>query len=144
MEEEKELEFNASRARLASRFYSTLQSFRSEQVYENCTTAAGAPATLSASPFSKNYPRFPDPNGIQLSRVDSLKWLDLRPYMDSSPVTVHLHAPLERAHRLFLQMGLRHLIVVDDGHNVVGIITRKELTKSNIEALAAPFGGGYP
>ncbi len=42
--------------------------------------------------------------------------------------------PGERAHVMFLSMGLRHLPVVDEASHVVGIITRKDLD------YAAGFG----
>ena len=121
------------RAVLAARLYTSLQAARVEQVY-------GSEPVLDAAAFSRGYPRFPNPKSITLSEGEAAQWIDLRPYMDTTPVTVHLHAPLERAYKLFTQMGLRHLLCVDDGHNIVGIITRKELTKTRLEALAAPFG----
>ena len=68
-------------------------------------------------------------------------FIDLRLYMDATPVTVHCHAPLERAHKLFVSMGLRHVMVVDDGNNVVGVITRRELTQKKLEGMADLIGG---
>ncbi len=110
-----------SRAQLASRLYTSLQSVRNEAIYLN-------EPVLHASAFSAHYPRFPDVSTLALSAQERDMYLDLRPYMDCSPVTVHCQAPLERAHKLFLCMGLRHLLVVDDAYNVVGILSRRELT----------------
>jgi hypothetical protein len=55
------------------------------------------------------------------------EWIDLAPYINL-PYTIRDRSPLSRVFRLFRTMGLRHLVVVDVGQRVVGIITRKDLT----------------
>jgi len=47
--------------------------------------------------------------------------------MNRSPFSVHNDFYGVYAFRLFRSMGLRHLPIVDDHNNVVGIITRKDL-----------------
>ncbi len=61
-------------------------------------------------------------------------FVDLRPYMNATPFTVHVHAPLDRAYRLFRGHGLRHLVVVNDSGDAVGIITRSDLLPAVLEA----------
>ncbi len=59
-------------------------------------------------------------------------WSEMLPCAE---VSVHRpETPGERAHVMFLSMGLRHLPVVDEASHVVGIITRKDLD------YAAGFG----
>ncbi|KAG2454447.1 hypothetical protein HYH02_001466 [Chlamydomonas schloesseri] len=54
-------------------------------------------------------------------------YIDLRPYMNRSPLTIRKDCSAARAHQVFLNLGLRHLLVVDAHNHVVGIITRKDL-----------------
>ncbi|XP_014280458.1 H(+)/Cl(-) exchange transporter 7 [Halyomorpha halys] len=66
----------------------------------------------------------------------ALKWkleedntvLDLRPFMNPTPYFVHLECSLSHAYRTFSALGLRHLVVVNDQYQVVGMITRKDLS----------------
>eukprot|EP00667_Euglena_gracilis_P001858 EG_transcript_1859 len=58
--------------------------------------------------------------------------ISLAPYMNCSPYTVADTFSLSEAYLLFRTMGLRHLLVVN-GHDVVGIITRKDLLGQNIQ-----------
>ena len=74
-----------------------------------------------------------DPN-IDGLEADPEATLDLRPYMDPSPVTVSELMPLSRVYRFFNQLGIRHLPVVDDNHRLVGIITRKDLHVGAMES----------
>ena len=53
--------------------------------------------------------------------------VDVRTYMNPAPLAVSLDFPARRAHDLFLSLGLRHLVVVDDEHVPRGVITRKDL-----------------
>ena len=53
--------------------------------------------------------------------------VDLTPYVDKHPLTVHNEYPLVKVYTLFRSLGLRHLCVVDDDNKVQGILTRKEL-----------------
>jgi CBS-domain-containing membrane protein len=53
--------------------------------------------------------------------------LGLKDVMNESPLTVDAHCPLPRVWTLFRTMGLRHLVVLDHDHCVVGIITREDL-----------------
>jgi len=53
--------------------------------------------------------------------------LDVRPYMDKSQVVVSDKFSFVDAYKLFQSQGLRHLPVVNEDYNVVGIITRKNL-----------------
>ena len=53
--------------------------------------------------------------------------IDLRPYADDYPLTVHACYPLAKVHTIFRSLGLRHLCVVNSDHTLHGIITRKEL-----------------
>ncbi|GLI59663.1 hypothetical protein VaNZ11_001600 [Volvox africanus] len=54
-------------------------------------------------------------------------YIDLRPYMNRSPLTIRKDCSSARAHQVFINLGLRHLLVVDAHNHVVGIITRKDL-----------------
>ncbi|PRP79189.1 hypothetical protein PROFUN_13069, partial [Planoprotostelium fungivorum] len=78
--------------------------------------------------FREEYPRFPSINDVTLSAEDiELSWMDLEPYINLHPYTVHSDTSFGRVFRLFRSMGLRHLCVVDEANHVVGIITRKDL-----------------
>ena len=68
-----------------------------------------------------------------LSEEDKLATLDLRPFMDPSPYVVNELMPLRRVYRLFNEIGVRHLTVVDCREQVVGIVTRKDILPHNIE-----------
>lgn len=87
---------------------------------------------LRSEDFDAYYPRYPDVADMSLSSEEASSYLDLRPYLNPTPFTVHLHAPVERAIELFHSLGLRHLVVVNDSHDVVGIITRKDLLLHNL------------
>jgi H+/Cl- antiporter ClcA/CBS domain-containing protein len=82
---------------------------------------------IAAKAFTEAYPRFPNVLALEFTPEEQGQFVDLRPYMDSTPLTVPAQAPLERAYQIFTKMGLRHLIVTDDAHNAVGIITRRDL-----------------
>ena len=56
--------------------------------------------------------------------------LGLKDVMNESPLTVDAHCPLPRVWTLFRTMGLRHLVVLDHDHCVVGIITRQDLLEA--------------
>jgi len=91
------------------------------------------PASQGAEPipyleFSDLLTRkLPHPNAIFLSEQEAEMFLDLRPYMDNSTITVQSSFSLGNVYTLFRTMGLRHLPVLDDENHVVGIITRKDL-----------------
>ena len=53
--------------------------------------------------------------------------VDLAPYMDEHPLSVHSSYPLAKVHTLFRSLGLRHLVIVNSDNTVYGIVTRKEL-----------------
>jgi hypothetical protein len=73
---------------------------------------------------------------VVLSEAEREMWIDLRPYMDPCPITVHVHTPLARGFKLFRTVGLRHLFVINNSHDVVGIITRHELTLEHLKVKA--------
>ena len=64
--------------------------------------------------------------GLTIAERQSAR-LDLRPYMNRSPFSVHYDFHSVFCFRLFRSMGLRHLPVVNDANEVVGIITRKDI-----------------
>lgn len=51
-------------------------------------------------------------------------------------VTVHESCPLSTVYQLFSSMGLRHLVVVDYQHRVVGMVTRKDLVRCHRSAAS--------
>lgn len=67
--------------------------------------------------------------------------IDLRPYMNRTPFTVRKDCAASRAHQAFISLGLRHLLVVDNRNNVVGVITRKDLDHA-AGAQAGPQADG--
>ena len=67
-------------------------------------------------------------------RDDDDECVDLRAFLNPTPVTVHVRAPAARAAELFRALGLRHLLVIDDGHNCVGVITRKDVVAAALHA----------
>jgi CBS domain-containing protein len=78
--------------------------------------------------FEAAYPRYPDARSLSFTADEKRMYVDLRPYMDPTPLTVHVHTPLQRAYHLFKDMGLRHLLVVNNSHDVVGVVSRNNLT----------------
>ena len=74
---------------------------------------------------------------LDVSETDRGCWLDLRPYADTGPVTIQDCASIQRTYRVFRTLGLRHLVVVDAGNKVRGIITRKDLNHHTLEERLA-------
>jgi len=70
---------------------------------------------------------------LKFTDEEKMALLDLRPYMDPCPYLANELMPLRRVYRLFGDIGVRHLPVVDCREQVVGIITRKDVQPEIIE-----------
>jgi len=53
--------------------------------------------------------------------------IDIGTVMDAAPFIVQRLMPVHQAFLLFRQLGLRHVVVVDDNHKPLGVLTRKSL-----------------
>eukprot|EP01060_Flectonema_neradi_P014250 TRINITY_DN20952_c0_g1_i6.p1 TRINITY_DN20952_c0_g1~~TRINITY_DN20952_c0_g1_i6.p1 ORF type:complete len:313 (+),score=53.39 TRINITY_DN20952_c0_g1_i6:690-1628(+) len=82
-------------------------------------------------------------DGLKAQLAPDLK-LDLRNFMTISPYVILDTAPLKMAYRLFRTMGLRHLCVIDNGHRLVGILTRVDLAVAPKTASLATTHHHYP
>lgn len=80
------------------------------------------------------FPHYPDVDSLDVSRAEWQRWVDLRPYCNTSPFTVNEAASVPRTYRLFRLLGMRHLLVVDRKGHLVGIITRHDLLEEHILA----------
>uniref|UniRef100_T1J037 Chloride channel protein n=1 Tax=Strigamia maritima TaxID=126957 RepID=T1J037_STRMM len=101
--------------------------------------------------FRANYPVTPSIEDVieKLSPGDENYSVDLTPYMNPASYTVLSSASLPRIFRLFRGLGLRHLVVVTEYNEVIGIVTRKDLARyrvnvkggeSTLEELQISFG----
>ncbi|CAH0518277.1 unnamed protein product [Peronospora belbahrii] len=88
---------------------------------------------LSYRDMEGSYPRYPSVSDIQLDEEERGLWMDLTPYMNTTPYTVQEQTPVPRAFRLFRSLGLRHLIVLNRRNEVRGLITRKDLTPAHLK-----------
>ncbi|KAL7297589.1 hypothetical protein TKK_0009265 [Trichogramma kaykai] len=88
--------------------------------------------TLSIEMFRSEYPRYPTIDKVSVTEEEKTDDIDLRPFMNPSPYTLKHSATLPRAFRLLRALGLRHLPVVNDLNEVVGMITRKDVARYRI------------
>ncbi|XP_025423930.1 H(+)/Cl(-) exchange transporter 7-like isoform X2 [Sipha flava] len=87
---------------------------------------------VSLTTFRQDYPRYSDIDGIEILDSERNYTVDLLRFMNPSPYVVQHMASLPRIFRLFRAMGLRHIVVVNDSNEVVGIVTRKDLTRYKV------------
>jgi chloride channel 3/4/5 len=59
-------------------------------------------------------------------RADLTNALDLRPWMDHTPITLHVNSTFQLAVSMFQSLGLRNLLLVDRGA-FKGILTKKDV-----------------
>jgi chloride channel 7 len=83
---------------------------------------------LDNEDLEKLYPRYATIDDVVLQPGDRDAFVDLTPYMNAGPFVIQEHSPATHAFRLFRTMGLRHLPVVNKENNIVGMVTRKDLT----------------
>lgn len=83
---------------------------------------------LSYAEMTEDYPRFPDIHDVDLTQLNPRMIVDVTPYMNPCPYTVSPNSRISQVFNLFRTMGLRHLPVVNAVGEMVGIITRHNLT----------------
>ncbi|CAF3295650.1 unnamed protein product [Rotaria socialis] len=83
---------------------------------------------LTVDDFRESYPRHPSIESVHLTNDERELYCDLRPYMNLA-YTVSHRSTLPRIFAMFRGLGLRHLVVVNDKNEVVGMITRKDLAR---------------
>ncbi|CAG9773741.1 unnamed protein product [Ceutorhynchus assimilis] len=87
---------------------------------------------IGPSLFRDQYPRYPTINEISIEDSEKPYSIDLRPFMNPSPYTVLHSTSLPRVFRLFRGLGLRHLPIVNDTNEVIGMVTRKDLARYRV------------
>eukprot|EP00899_Mesostigma_viride_P022719 jgi/Mesvir1/3631/Mv04366-RA.3 len=70
---------------------------------------------------------------IALTDEELGMYLDLMPFMNSTPYLVSSDMSLTKVHSLFRGLGLRHLAVIPHPERVLGIITRKDILPTVVE-----------
>ncbi|XP_053401243.1 H(+)/Cl(-) exchange transporter 7-like [Mercenaria mercenaria] len=92
------------------------------------------PNTVRLKDFQKYYLQYLKIEDVDISEEEMEYMMDLRPYITPNPYTIEPTFSLPRLFRLFRGLGLRHLIVVNDCNEPIGIITRKDLAKYRVES----------
>ena len=97
------------------------------------------PATqreVSYDEMMADYPRSDDIFKLEFTEEETEQLMDLSLYMNPSLYCVSSQTPLNQVFNLFRTMGLRHLPVLDEAsHNLVGIVTRFDLTHEKLHEL---------
>lgn len=88
--------------------------------------------SLSIKMFRNEYPRYPTIEQVAITDEEKTFTIDLRHFMNPCPYTLQHSATLPRTFRLFRALGLRHVPVVNDTNEVIGIITRKDVARFRI------------
>ncbi|XP_051281975.1 H(+)/Cl(-) exchange transporter 6 isoform X1 [Dicentrarchus labrax] len=83
---------------------------------------------LSYAEMTEDYPRYPDIHDLDLALLNPRMIVDATPYMNPCPYTVSPNTRISQVFNLFRTMGLRHLPVTNAVGEIVGIITRHNLT----------------
>ncbi|XP_061829246.2 H(+)/Cl(-) exchange transporter 6 isoform X1 [Nerophis lumbriciformis] len=83
---------------------------------------------LTYAEMTEDYPRYPDIHDLDLTQLSPRMIVDVTPYMNPCPYTVSPSTRISQVFNLFRTMGLRHLPVVNAVGEMVGIITRHNLT----------------
>uniref|UniRef100_A0A8C5QHZ0 Chloride channel protein n=1 Tax=Leptobrachium leishanense TaxID=445787 RepID=A0A8C5QHZ0_9ANUR len=89
---------------------------------------------LSHAEMLEDYPRYPDIHDVNLTLLNPRMIVDVTPYMNPCPFTVSPNTQASQVFNLFRTMGLRHLPVVNAVGEIVGIITRHNLTHEFLQA----------
>ncbi|XP_071752492.1 H(+)/Cl(-) exchange transporter 6 isoform X2 [Centroberyx gerrardi] len=89
---------------------------------------------LSFAEMTEDYPRYPDIHDLDLALLNPRMIVDVTPYMNPCPYTVSPNTHVSQVFNLFRTMGLRHLPVVNAVGEIVGIITRHNLTHEFLQA----------
>ena len=87
---------------------------------------------VDMSLFRMAYPRYPDISRIYVSTTEREYHVDLRPIMNTTPKAILHSTSMPQMFHLFRALGLRHLLVVNDDNEVVGMVTRKDLARFRV------------
>lgn len=88
---------------------------------------------MSYDEMMADYPRSDDIFEMEFTEEEKDQLMDLSLYMNPSLYCVSSQTPFFQVFNLFRTMGLRHLPVLDEtSHNLVGMITRFDLTHENL------------
>uniref|UniRef100_A0A2K5CF22 Chloride channel protein n=1 Tax=Aotus nancymaae TaxID=37293 RepID=A0A2K5CF22_AOTNA len=101
--------------------------------YSESQSSASQPR-LSYAEMAEDYPRYPDIHDLDLTLLNPRMIVDVTPYMNPSPFTISPNTHVSQVFNLFRTMGLRHLPVVNAVGEIVGIITRHNLTYEFLQA----------
>ncbi|KAF3820321.1 hypothetical protein GH733_015830 [Mirounga leonina] len=101
--------------------------------YSESQSSASQPR-LSYAEMAEDYPRYPDIHDLDLTLLNPRMIVDVTPYMNPAPFTVSPNTHVSQVFNLFRTMGLRHLPVVNAVGEIVGIITRHNLTYEFLQA----------
>ena len=94
---------------------------------------------LSADDFLRPWtPTSLERLALAFTPEDLEKYVNLRPYINEAALVTLRTTSLRRVSRLFLTMGLRHLLVVESCPKVVGVITRKDIIYGGDERAPRP------
>ena len=91
---------------------------------------------LFNSMFRLAYPRYPNINKVFVSTTEREYHMDLRPIMNTTPITCLHSTCLPQMFNLFRALGLRHMLVLNDDSEVVGVVTRKDLARFRVKHQA--------
>ncbi|XP_077294342.1 chloride channel protein 7 [Arctopsyche grandis] len=103
-------------------------------------TVEDNPINININTFRQEYPRFPTIDQVCITEEEKTYTIDLRPFMNPAPYTLLHSASLPRMFRLFRALGLRHLPIVNDINEVVGMVTRKDLARYRVWRHAGRMG----
>ncbi|XP_066296030.1 H(+)/Cl(-) exchange transporter 6-like isoform X2 [Branchiostoma lanceolatum] len=96
-------------------------------------TPSSCQPTLTYEELTEDYPRWLDIHDVDLTQLHPRMIMDVTPYMNPCPYTVSPNTPVPQVFKLFRTMGLRHLPVTNDMGEIVGIVTRHNLTTENLK-----------
>lgn len=119
---------------------SQLVTLLKERVFYTENTQTPKRRDLNFESMTEDYPRFPDIHDVPVEFEDQQKIMDVTPYMNPCPYMVFPWTPVPLVFNLFRTMGLRHLIVVNTKGQLVGMITRYNLTHEYMEHCLENLG----